>query len=416
MNASPGRDTATPSSTLQAGAYRPLRGNLTVDELIGTSRLILAGVDGVTTVVEGMHRNIAGLAPMVGPSRPGPTRGVTGLVYRNIRRVSALVGSTLDVTLRQLAPWLPDGTASPGREATRSALNGVLGDYLQTSDNPLAIPTQICSDGAPLALDRRALHIAFPNPSNRLMVMVHGLCMNDRQWRRHQHDHGEALAAELGFTPLYLRYNSGRPVTDNGRDFSARLETLVSQWPVPVDELVILGHSMGGLVARSACRWGQGIGHQWPHRLGKLIFLGTPHHGATLERLGSGLDFVLGISPYSAPIGRLGKVRSAGIRDLREGNIGKSSPTRDDGPETFPANTRCYAVAASTRAAPPPLRALDQGDGLVPLRSALGQHPDKARTLPIPANQRAVFHGLNHFDLLDDQRVYLRLRQWLDNE
>lgn len=390
-------------------------------DLVGTSRLIVAGVSGVTNVVEGMHRNISGLAPMVGASRPGPTRGITGLVYRNIRRVTALTGSGLDVTLQQLAPMLPEQPPSLRREAALSALNGVLGDHLAATDNPLAIPMQLRSDGVALTLDRASLSTTFAQPSRRLLVLVHGLCMNDRQWRRHHHDHGESLALELGFTPLYLRYNSGRPVTDNGRELATLLETLVDQWPVDINELVILGHSMGGLVSRSACHWAQETGQCWPTRLNKLIFLGTPHFGAPLERLGSGLDFLLGISPYSAPISLIGKARSAGIRDLRDGNTGDGNTgdgttAASDRQAGFPAHTRGYAIAASTRPAPPATAVLDPGDGLVPLKSALGQHPDAARSLPIPANQRAMFRGLNHFDLLDDQRVYRCLRRWLDRD
>jgi len=76
--------------------------------------------------------------------------------------------------------------------------------------------------------------------------MVHGLCLNDRHWRRDEHDHGAALADDLGLTPLYLRYNTGLHIGDNGRDFAKMLETLLRNWPRPVEELVILGHSMGG--------------------------------------------------------------------------------------------------------------------------------------------------------------------------
>ena len=121
--------------------------------------------------------------------------------------------------------------------------------------------------------------------------------------------------------PVYLHYNSGRHVSENGREFAALLEQLVAGWPVPVDELVIVGHSMGGLVARSACHHAEAQGQAWLASLTKLVCLGTPHHGAPLERGGRWVDVLLGLSPYVAPFARLGKARSAGITDLRFGNL-----------------------------------------------------------------------------------------------
>ena len=152
--------------------------------------------------------------------------------------------------------------------------------------------------------------------------------MNDRQWNRDGHDHGAALADELGYLPLYLRYNSGLPISSNGRALAEMLETLIGNWATPVDELVIMGHSMGGLVARSACHHGQQAGHAWPKSLRKLVFLGTPHHGAPLERGGHGLDLVMDLSPYSMPFTRLSKARSAGITDLRHGVISSREDMR----------------------------------------------------------------------------------------
>ena len=135
------------------------------------------------------------------------------------------------------------------------------------------------------------------------------------------HDHGAALAEDLGYTPVYLHYNSGLRVSTNGRRFAETLESLVREWPVPVRELVVVGYSMGGLVARSACHYGKLAGYDWPGRLSQLVFLGTPHHGALLERAGSWVDALLGVSPYSSPIARLGGIRSDGIRDLRYGHV-----------------------------------------------------------------------------------------------
>src|SRR3990172_1303034 len=219
--------------------------------------------------------------------------------------------------------------------------------------------------------------------------------MNDRKWKRNGHDHGEALARDLGFTPVYLLYNSGRPVAENGRELSDLLEALLDAWPARAPELVILGHSMGGLVARSACDTASEAGHAWVGQLGKLGFLGTPHHGAPLERGGRWLEGALGVSPYTAPLARLGRLRSAGITDLRHGS-----------PAPLPTGVACYALAATR--GPGPI-----GDGLVPVQSALGRHPEPAKTLAFPASNCWVGSGMGHFDLLDRREVYGRLRTWL---
>lgn len=394
-------------------------------DLRGASRLIVDGVTGVTDIVESMHRNISGLAPIVGRPRVGPTRGVTGLVYRSVRGVSRLVGGQVDFALKHLAPLLDRRVDLARHEAGRAearlaALNGVLGDYLEATGNPLSIPMRLRSEGRKLALERQELRDLFPNPSDKLVVMVHGLCMNDLQWTREVddehshdqrgHDHGAALAKDLGYTPVYLHYNSGLPITTNGRRFAELLESLVGEWPVPVRELVVVGYSMGGLVARSACHHAKLAGHDWPSRLARLVFLGTPHHGALLERAGNWLDVLLGISPYSAPIARLGGIRSDGIRDLRYGNV--IDHRRDSTePIQLPEGVECFAIAASRQ--PGPDGACRRGDGLVAVKSALGDHRDPRRSLGISRSRQAEFYGLKHFDLLSSREVYDQIQRWL---
>jgi len=383
--------------------------------------LIIEAVVGVTDVVESMHRNVSGLAPIVGPSRPGGTRGITGLVYRSVRGVSRAVGVGLDVALAQLVPLVPIRRSSLRSEAVLAALNGVLGDYLVASHNPLAIPMQLRIGGSPLTLERQALAGAIPHPGGRLIVLVHGLCMSDRQWRRKGHDHGASLARAHGATPLYLRYNTGLHISENGRAFADLLEQLVDAWPVPVRELVVIGHSMGGLVARSAGHYAAQAGHAWPRRLKKLVFLGTPHHGAALERTGNWVEMLLGMSPYTAPFARLGALRSAGVKDLRFGNVvdedwNGASVTHPRDARTqvlLPRGVRCFAIAGTTQAQPGRGSARPRGDGLVAVRSALGQHEDAARSLPIPASRQHVCYGVGHLDLLSSREAFERIDRWL---
>jgi hypothetical protein len=391
-------------------------------DLRGVGRLAIDGVAGLADVVEAMHAAVVHLPTAVGRPAPARTTGLTGLVYRSVRGVTRLVGQGVEQSLSRLAPVLGASTASPQREALVAALNGVLGDHLEASGNPLAIRMQLRRDGVPLPLTRTPLAARLPHAGGKLLVQVHGLCMNDLQWRHAGHDHGAALARDFGYTPVQLHYNSGRRISTNGREFAGRLEQLVAAWPVPVEEITLLCHSMGGLVARSALDVAFGQALAWSKVPTRIVFLATPHHGAPLERAGSWADQLIAISPYSAPLVRLGQMRSAGIQDLRHGNVrdadwqGRDALDRIDArtPMPLPEPVRAYAIAATTQAprSDGSHRTL-RGDGLVPIASAFGEHPDRAFDLRIPESQRWVGHGLHHLGLLGSDAVYQRLARWL---
>jgi pimeloyl-ACP methyl ester carboxylesterase len=377
-------------------------------DLRGGSKILVDAVVGVTDIVEEMHRQISRVAPVVGKPREGRTSGITGFVYRSVRGITRAVGFGLDKALAQLAPLLRSGKSSPQREAVLATLNGVLGDYLEQTGNPLAITMRFRYQGNPLTLNRESIAEAIAQPGGKLLVLVHGLCMNDLQWTREGQDHGAALAKDLGYTPLYLHYNTGRPIAVNGREFAESLEQLIAEWPVAVRDLVIVGHSMGGLVSRSACHHAGQARHSWPKKLKKVIFLGTPHHGAPLERAGNGLDMLLGVSPYSAPFAKLGKVRSAGIKDLRHGHLLDSKET-----VPLPTNVKCYAIAATKQVQSTSEGRRLQGDGLVPVNSALGWHKDAQKALAFPQLRRHVCFATDHFQLLSSREAYEKIRSWL---
>jgi pimeloyl-ACP methyl ester carboxylesterase len=255
----------------------PRRLPLHPSDLRGLSRLGVQGVLGLTDVVEAMHHTVLSRPGPLGLRPAGRTRGLTGFVYGAVRGTTRGVGHALDLVCR----LLPAGTtpAGPQREALLAALNGVFGDHLADTGNPLAIPMQLRMGGRPW---REALAAAEAPPCGRVLVLAHGLAMNDLQWNRRGHDHGRVLAHDLGVTPVYLHYNSGRHVSQNGRDFAAALDDLVAHWPVPVTELMIVGHSMGGLVARA---WIRSTGGDLAAR---VVTIGTPHRGTFHARLGLG--------------------------------------------------------------------------------------------------------------------------------
>jgi pimeloyl-ACP methyl ester carboxylesterase len=390
-----------------------------VDDLRGASRLAIDATRGVTDLVEAMHRTVASGPAVLGRPLEGLARLATGVVYGSVRGVTGLVGAGIDLALAQLAPLLGESAPWAERDEVLAVLNGVLGDYLVETKNPLALSMQLCHDGAPLSLDGESLRAALPAASGRLVLLLHGSSMSDRGWRRNGHDHGAQLSRDLGVAPVYVRYNSGLHVSENGRELAGLVEKLVAAWPVSVDEIAFVGHSMGGLVARAACHVAEEEGHAWRAKLRHLVTLGTPHHGAPLERAGHWVDVLLGVSRYSAPFGRLARIRSAGVTDLRYGNVlDEHWQDRDrfashgDGRRELrlPDGVACYAIAATT--APGPGDRLP-GDGLVPVASALGQHERPSLTLNFPPERRFVAHGTGHLDLLERAEVYAQLRAWL---
>lgn len=389
------------------------------DDLRAVSRLAIVATKGVTGVVREMHRTIASGPSLLGRPLAGPSRVLTDFVYGRILGVTSLVGVALDLALEQLGPLLGESTPGRERDAVLSAINGVFGDYLVETKSPLATEMHFRVAGAVLPLDAERLRERLPSASGKVLVLVHGLAMNDSQWLRRGHDHGASLARDLGYTAVYLRYNSGLHVSANGRSFAELLEALVRAWPTEVEEITLLGHSMGGLVSRSACHAAEASKLGWRSKLRRLVCLGSPHHGSPLERGGNWIDTLLGVSGYSAPLAVLGKIRSAGVTDLRFGNV--LDEHRGDGDRfartgdlrrelALPRDVDCHAVAATTSKV---MRAKLPGDGLVPVDSALGRHARPELTLAFPEANRFIALGTGHLDLLDDAAVYERLRTWL---
>ena len=367
------------------------------------------------------------------------TRGITGLVYKSIQSVTQLVGKGTESLLTSLQPLLEllDKTAqepqeSAPREAVLAALNGVMGDRLAESDNPLATQMSLRFKNEVLNWE------AMPDKAlltGKVLIVVHGLCMNDLQWTVQVDEkavnHAETLAEKLGYTPVYVRYNTGLHTSQNGQTLSNQLELLSALWPVPLTEISVLVHSMGGLVTRSAVHLAQQNKRQWVKKLKNIVFLGTPHQGAPLEKAGNWVDVLLGITPYSAPFKRLVELRSSGITDLRFGYV-LDSDWQDQDPGRFKPKTKqeqstrehlplpneadgvaCFTVAATMAAKRSLLADRLIGDGLVPLNSALGVHSDTTRNLVFAKSAQMVVYRTNHMAMLGSAEVGEQLVAWL---
>ncbi|WP_137917414.1 alpha/beta fold hydrolase [Hydrogenophaga sp. 2FB] len=396
-------------------------------DLQAALRLATQATTEVIGIAEGVHQAVRARLGLPAGAAPQRTAGLTGQIYQGIRGVTQLVGHGLDSALASLLPLVDDPAhhpaPSPAREAVLAALNGVLGDRLLETANPLVQPMELRHKGQRLPLDRPAwLQERLAPASPHLLVLLHGLCMNDTQWLRHGHDHGAFLAQALGATPVYLRYNSGLHTSTNGRDLARQLASLALQWPVPLESITLIGHSMGGLVARAACEEAAHAGLSWRSKLKHLIFLGTPHHGAPLERAGHGVDVLLAATPFTAPFARLGQLRSAGITDLRHGHVRDAdwagrerfdSALDHREPLPLPEGVACFTVAATLAPQRGLLAERLNGDGLVPLRSALGQHDEPRRRLVFARGSQRTVYRTGHLELLSSPVVAQQLLQWL---
>ena len=402
-------------------------GHWRASDLRAVAQLATQATTAVAHIAEGVHQSVWSSMGVPGGKEAGQTRGITGLVYQAVRGITQLLGGGAQTVLGKLKPLLESSEVaapgSPEREAVLAALNGVMGDRLRQSGNPLATPMTLRYRGDVLNWQAMA---PMPEAGAKVLLLIHGLCMNDLQWQTQNGaqtvNHGTALASELGYTPVYLRYNSGLHTSQNGHELAQQLEQLVLHWPLPLQEITVLAHSMGGLLIRSAAHAARQAGLRWPERLKAIVFLGTPHHGAPLERAGNWVDVILGSTPYTRPFARLAQLRSAGITDLRYGHVLDSDWQGHErfrrkpdsrSPLALPEGVSCYALAATTAAKRSLLADRLIGDGLVPLRSALGQHDDARRTLAFAKDAQCIVYRTSHMALLSSPAVTRQLVQWL---
>jgi hypothetical protein len=378
------------------------------DELRALARLGAAELGGAAGGIRGIHDAVArrvfgALGPTAAPVRRMHDAIAHG-VYAGVRGGATLMGRAADRALALRTP--ADGRALSSRPRGALALgvlNGLYGDALER-------------DGSTLA-QSMTVPDPFPGATPRIAVFVHGLMESEHAWRLGgQPTYGARLARDLRITPVVLRYNTGRHISANGRALAELLEVLVADWPVDVEEIALVGHSMGGLVARSACHQAATEEMAWVRRVRHVVSLGTPHHGAPLAQGVHYAAHALHAVPETRPFARFLRRRSAGIRDLRHGSLVDADWAGRD-PDALRAvacaevplldgATHCFVSATLARDARNPLGRL-LGDALVLVPSASG------RRIPLRAEDGLHVGGAHHLALLNHPAVYVRLRAWL---
>jgi pimeloyl-ACP methyl ester carboxylesterase len=456
----------------------------TVLRVAGLKDLIIDAVDGTTRLVERTHESVAAryvdpllaIEPIADPVRLVDTvrRIGTAGVYSTIRLVNFGVGLAAEVGIavaghamvaseraaesrdRRPSPETGEQTGEQDDEAAKElpvrrrgaavtsplgwfadaaqgALNGFVGDYLEKRGNGLGIRMTFRKRGRELPADRESFQRAISSPSRKVAVFVHGLSCTEQAWNVFaERFHGDSrttfatlLERDLGYTPLFIRYNTGLHVSENGKKLAALLTELEAAYPVPIEELVLLGHSMGGLVARSAAHYGCVESRAWMGRLQHVFCIGAPHLGAPLEKAVNVLSYALSRfdTPGTQIPAELLNNRSAGIKDLRFGYT-TDEEWKDKDPDALLEDNRCdvpfvdgvsYCFISSTLHRDPkhPLGDL-LGDLLVRPASAAGRCQEPARHLSFRVGK--VFGGMHHFHLCNHPDVYEQLRSWLESD
>ena len=384
---------------------------------------------GGGAMVRDLHMAVADRAfTAVGPGG-APARaihdGVAEALYGGVRTaLAALPRGAGSAVARSAAQEGPALAQSPRGSLALAALNAYVGDALVAGGSELALAMTLRHRGADLPLHPDALALALGDAGPRAAIFVHGLGETDLSWRlradAQRPGYGACLQRDLGHTPIELRYNTGLHISDNGRALAALLEELHDAWPVALEEIVIVGHSMGGLVARSACHYGQNEGHGWTSAVRHVFCLGSPHLGAPLEKGVNALGWALGRVPETRPLANVLNVRSAGIKDLRYGSCAEEDWCDCDPDELltdrchdvpFLPGARFYFVAATLSRRPgDPLGAI-LGDLLVRVPSASGA--GGRRQIGFAIEDGHHVGGLTHFDLLNHPAVYDQIRAWI---
>ncbi len=378
-------------------------------ELAALTRLTLDELGGAAAGIGQIHRAIADRAFGASGPRAAPARRIHDAVARNVYGGLRLGASAVGRTVSLAVAGRPPISIAPRGAALIATIDGLIGDVLEQERPALAAPMSVRVGGRPVEPAR------VPNPTPRVAVFLHGLMESEFSWGAEPYGHRLE-----GWTPVYLRYNTGRHVSDNGASLDELLSELFMTWPLGIAEIALVGHSMGGLVARSACHQAALRDAPWVKAVRRVVSLGSPHMGAPLEQSVHYLSAALSALPETRPFGAFFRRRSGGIRDLRQGSL-VDADWRDCDPDALRARaceevpllegtTHYFVSATVTRDPRHPVGRLI-GDCLVLVPSASGR--SRTRRLGFRDEDGLHIGGASHFALLRHPQVYEQLKTWL---
>ena len=397
------------------------------EEIAALGDLAGEAAAGAARQIHELHTGIAGrvwsrVGPAALPAKLAHDRIARGAYSAASELTRAAVRAGAQAASRARSSDAPSIERTPAGRVVVSALNGAFGDLLVRRRNPLALRMTVRRKSQDVRIERSALRRAYPNAKSRIAVFVHGLCETDEAWKlgagRHV-PYGHRLEIELGYTPVYLRYNTGRHISENGRELAGLLEDLVAAWPVAVDEVALIGHSMGGLVSRSACHYG--ADSACVAKVRHVFTLGTPHRGAPLEQAANAASAALARLPETRPLARALNLRSSGIKDLRYGYLVDECWMDQDCDAYLPGTSqeipflptaRHYFICATlSREADAPVGRII-GDLLV-LQPSAWAHEGRGQRLRFPIEHYYHLGQANHFDLLNHPAIFDQMRRCL---
>ncbi|NNE17163.1 MAG: alpha/beta fold hydrolase [Myxococcales bacterium] len=414
----------------------------------GFFEAVCDAVEDTTNLVERTHKNaarrsvrrFAPVEPFATPARAvnGVHEAIASGIYSTIRTISlgirkAAVSSSDLIEASAPALRTPMSADAAGSlswvvDHAQAGVSGFYGDWLRRKGSMLAPTMHLRHEGRPLDIDEQALRSAISDPSNKISVFVHGLSCTEWMWNIGAREYygdpkmnfGSQLKSDCDYTPLYVRYNTGLRVAENGRALSDLLSHVLAAYPVDIEKIALIGHSMGGLVCRSAAHYGALHREPWVPKLRHVVSIATPHHGAPLEKVVNLTAGALGRFDTAATqvIAEVLGARSSGIKDLRYGYITDAEEQKhpdamlEDSKEARPLlqHVAYYFVAATiSKDRDHPLGQV-VGDMLVRLASAQGHDREPARRIPFHSGR--VLGGISHLRLANHPEVYEALREW----